>query len=106
MIFERAKVPDCGECRASCYANNPPEEARLLLSEDCPKCSRGKKLCDEPEALRIMGLVALQDAGAPLGHGRYDLNQADWLMIGAVKTEREKLNAPQMPEGWQKVPER
>jgi len=48
--------------------------------------------------------VSLLDAGCPVQ--RHELTDVDWLAVGTIKAEREKLNAP-TPEqqGWQKVPE-
>lgn len=50
-----------------------------------------------------MEFISLQDAGCPLG--RYELNRYEWIAVGAIRAEREKLNAPKPEDyGYQKVP--
>lgn len=74
----------------------------LLLAEDCPTCPWDKP--DYNPALdRIMYYVMLEDGGCR--PDRHELNNNEWLALGAIKAERMAFSAPKPEDyGWQKVP--
>jgi hypothetical protein len=38
---------------------------------------------------------------------RHELTDFDWIALGALRAERERLNAPKPEDyGWQKVPKK
>ena len=88
--MERAKVPSCSECAA--YEENPREYAE---NEICPTCPWQKRIFN-PRLDRLLFYQDLIDAGCPVG--RHELRNADWIALGRIKAEREKIALKQMKE--------
>lgn len=84
-------------------SENRPEDVELILAEDCADCARNRPIINLPLD-RVMHYISLQDGGCPIG--RNELTDMEWQAVAAIKLERDKLNAPKDPKGWQEVPEK
>ena len=84
-MIERAKVPSCVECTA--HEENPRE---FVENEICPACPWSQSIFN-PRLDRVLHVLALLDAGCPVG--RHELCNNDWVALGAVKRERDRLAA-------------
>lgn len=91
MLLERSEVPDCDQCEA--FNDNPREYA---IQEICPACPWGQ-VVRNPLLDKLLHFLGLLDAGASVP--RSDLTDEEWLMLGALKNEREKVSAERMRKG-------
>lgn len=82
-MMERAKVPFCGECKA--YDENPRQFVEDTL---CPACPWSQRIFN-PRLDRLLFYMALTDT--PCKVGRHELRNADWIALGRLKAERDKM---------------
>lgn len=90
MLLGRSEVPDCDACEA--YNENPRDYA---IQEICPECPWGQ-IVQNPMLDKLLHFLRLLDAGCSVP--RSDLSDEEWLMIGQLKTDREKYTTERMRE--------
>jgi hypothetical protein len=100
-LFQQAKVLDslkassCMDCPV--FRENPRDFAEQMI---CPKCACSEKITD-PELLKLLHYFRIQSAGCVLG--RHELTDFEWLALGRIKTQWEKLtfeNAQNRPRNF------
>lgn len=83
--MERSEVPDCESCTA--WEENPAE---FVESDICPVCVWQQDI-QEPIIFKLLDFLAMLDADCPVG--RHELTNNEWLALGVIKTERDRLSA-------------
>ena len=61
-----------------------------MEQEICPTCPREQEL-HYPIIYKILYFISLMDTGCPVG--RHELKNEEWLMVGALKKERDIMAA-------------
>ena len=80
---EQARVPDCDHCEA--WDENP---ADFVERELCPLCPHSREVMS-PIIHTLLRYRAMIEAGCPVG--RHELTNREWIQLGAIRAESEKL---------------
>jgi len=83
LVIAQAKIPECNDCDA--WDENPADFVEQAI---CPGCPRSEEVSD-PLLWKLLHYEALLEAGCPLG--RHELTNEEWLLLGMVRKERERI---------------
>lgn len=83
LIFRRSQVQGCDSCEA--YEENPESYVEEVI---CPECPWSFEVSDI-RLYKLLDYLSLIEAGCPVG--RHELTNEEWLMLGNVKMEKERI---------------
>lgn len=88
-MLKRSEVPDCGECDVMSDVDPGFEAAEQgFIERVCEACPWGQDVWN-PRLNRLLFYLALTDS--PCDVGRHELTNDDWIALGRLRTERERL---------------
>jgi hypothetical protein len=87
-VLERANVPGCDD---GCEAGEENTDEAFVEQEICPRCAWGREL-NYMAVPYLIHYLRLLEAGCPVG--RHELTDQEWLILGIIRKEWERLAAP------------
>lgn len=89
-MHARRDTPDCDECDAKKDVRSGAVSSEYVKKEFCSICPWGRDV-QEPIVYMLLRYLGLINSGCPVG--RHELTDDEWLLLGTVKIEQEKIAA-------------
>ena len=89
LVYRRSQVPGgCEKCDA--WEENPEQYVQEVI---CPECPWSQELTDV-RLHKFLDYLSLIEAGCPVA--RHELTNEEWMLLGTIKMEKEKIIAENM----------